>query len=101
IEAIHSVKGTTLYSRRRNVLTGKFPYIAASLAKLPASTILDGELVAIGADNRSDFNLLQNFRSAEEKIRYYAFDLLALKGKSLLTQPLDVRRKLLADTVEP
>jgi DNA ligase D-like protein (predicted ligase) len=97
VEAIRTGKGTTLYSRRRNILNEKFPYIAAALAKLPAATILDGELVALGADNRSDFNLLQNFRSAQAQIRYYAFDLLALKGKSLLTQPLESRRALLAD----
>jgi bifunctional non-homologous end joining protein LigD len=99
VEAVHSGKQTTLYSRRRNVLNEKFPYIAAALAKLPASTILDGELVAIGADNRSDFNLLQNFRSAEAQIRYYAFDLLVLKGKSLLNRPLESRRAMLSDVL--
>ena len=99
VEAVRSGKGTTLYSRRRNILNEKFPYIAAALAKLPASTILDGELVALGADNRSDFNLLQNFRSAEAQIRYYAFDLLMLKGKSLLSEPLESRRALLADVL--
>ena len=99
VEAVRSRAGTTLYSRRRNVLNGKFPYIAAALAKLPAATILDGELVAIGADNRSDFNLLQNFRSAEAQIQYYAFDLLALKGRSLLTQSLETRRAMLAEVL--
>lgn len=99
VEAIRSGKGTTLYSRRRNLLNEKFPYIAAALAKLPAATILDGELVALGTDNRSDFNLLQNFRAAETQIRYYAFDLLMLKGKSLLNQPLESRRALLAEVL--
>jgi bifunctional non-homologous end joining protein LigD len=101
VEAVHSGKTTTLYSRRRNVLNEKFPYIAAALAKLPAATILDGELVALGADKRSDFNLLQNFRSAQAQIRYYAFDLLMLKGKSLLQQPLESRRGLLAEVLAP
>jgi bifunctional non-homologous end joining protein LigD len=101
VEAIHSSRGTLLYSRRRNVLTVKFPYIAAALAKLPAGTILDGELVALGADNRSNFNLLQNFRSAESHIKYYAFDLLVLKGKSLLNQPLESRRAALAEVLVP
>jgi DNA ligase D-like protein (predicted ligase) len=101
VEAVHSGKATTLYSRRRNVLNEKFPYIAAALMKLPASTILDGELVALGADSRSDFNLLQNFRSAQGQIRYYAFDLLMLKGKSLLDQPLAARRELLAEVLAP
>jgi DNA ligase D-like protein (predicted ligase) len=100
-EALRSAKTTTVYSRRRNVLNEKFPYIAAALAHLPPETIIDGELVALGRDNRSDFNLLQNFRSAQAKIHYYAFDLLVLKGKSLLDQPLKARRKLLADVLRP
>jgi bifunctional non-homologous end joining protein LigD len=101
VEALRSAKAIALYSRRRNVLTEKFPYIAAALAHLPAGTIIDGELVAIGADNRSDFNLLQNFRSAQAKIHYYAFDLLVLKGKSLLQQPLQSRRTLLMQVLRP
>jgi DNA ligase D-like protein (predicted ligase) len=101
LEAIKAGRVVTLCSRRRNVLNEKFPYIAAALAKLPPGTILDGELVAIGADKRSDFNLLQNFRSAEAQIRYYAFDLLTLKGKSLLGKPLESRRALLADVLVP
>ena len=83
------------------VLNEKFPYIAAALSQLPAATILDGELVALGADDRSDFNLLQNFRSAQAQIRYYAFDLLMLKGKSLLNTPLESRRALLAQMLVP
>jgi DNA ligase D-like protein (predicted ligase) len=101
VEVLKSAKTTTVYSRRRNVLNEKFPYIAAALSHLPPATIVDGELIAIGVDNRSDFNLLQNFRSAQAKIHYYAFDLLVLKGKSLLDQPLKTRRKMLADVLRP
>lgn len=90
----------TLYSRRRNILNRKFPYIAAAFPKLPAATVLDGELVAQDADERSDFNLLQNFRSAQSQIRYYAFDLLVLEGRSLIDQPLEARRARLAELVE-
>jgi DNA ligase D-like protein (predicted ligase) len=101
VEVIRAGRQTTLCSRRRNVLNVKFPYIAAALSKLPARTILDGELVAIGADQRTDFNLLQNFRSAEAQIRYCAFDLLVLRGKSLLKVPLETRRAMLADVLAP
>jgi bifunctional non-homologous end joining protein LigD len=76
-------------------LNKKFQYIADALEKLPDSTILDGEVVALDADNRSDFGLLQNFRSAETKIHYYAFDILVLKGKQLIMLPLAERRVLL------
>jgi DNA ligase D-like protein (predicted ligase) len=101
LEALRSAKTTTLYSRRRNVMNEKFPYIVTALSYLPAGTIIDGELVAYGADNRSDFNLLQNFRSAQARIHYFAFDLLCLKGKSLLRQPLESRRTMLAEVLRP
>jgi hypothetical protein len=78
LEAVRSGGKTTLYSRRQNVLTQRFPYIAAALGSLPAGTVIDGELVALGPDGRPDFNLLQNFRSAESRIVYYAFDILII-----------------------
>jgi bifunctional non-homologous end joining protein LigD len=66
---------------------------------MPSSSVIDGEVCAMDDQGRSDFNLLQNFRSAEERIRYFAFDILVLKGKSLLKLPLDERRKILADVL--
>jgi DNA ligase D-like protein (predicted ligase) len=96
LEAVKHSGVTTLYSRRRNVLNQKFQYVADSLTGLPDSTIIDGELVALSAGNRSDFNLLQSFRSAATKIHYYAFDILMLKGKLLTQLPLGERRAILA-----
>jgi DNA ligase D-like protein (predicted ligase) len=95
LEAIKTKDGTTLYSRRRNVLNRKFLYIADALADLPDDTIIDGELVALDGDNRSDFHLLQNFRSAEARIHYYTFDILMLKGRSVAERPLKERRDIL------
>ena len=96
LEAVKNAGETVLYSRRGNVLNKKFQYIADALKKLPDSTIIDGEIVALDADNRSDFRLLQNFRSAETKIHYYGFDILMLKGKALGMLPLAERRAILA-----
>ena len=95
LEVVKNGGETTLYSRRRNILNRKFPYIAAALEDLPDSTVVDGELVAIDTDGRSDFNLLQNFRSAEMKIHYYAFDVLVHKGNLLTQCPLEERRAIL------
>jgi bifunctional non-homologous end joining protein LigD len=97
LEAVKNSGDTTLYSRRRNILNRKFHYIARALADLPKATVLDGELVAMGVDGRTDFKLLQNFRSAESKIHYYAFDVLAYKGKLVTQQPLEERRAILSD----
>jgi DNA ligase D-like protein (predicted ligase) len=96
LEAVKAKRKVKVYSRRKNVLNEKFGYIADALEKLPDETILDGELVAIDDENRSNFNLLQNFKSAELRIRYYAFDVLMYKGKSLLERPLAERREILA-----
>ena len=96
LEAVKNDGETTLYSRRGKILNKKFQYIAEALKKLPDSTIIDGEIVALDADNRSDFSLLQNFRSAETKIHYYGFDILMLKGKPLGLLPLAERRAILA-----
>jgi len=44
------------------VVNHKFHYIAKALDYLPADTVLDGELVAMGLDGKPNFNLLQNCR---------------------------------------
>jgi ATP-dependent DNA ligase len=80
LEVVRNGRMTTLYSRRENVLNQRFPYIATTLQDLPNETVIDGELVALGLDGRPDFNLLQNFRSAESRIVYYAFDILVHEG---------------------
>ncbi|CAN5410401.1 hypothetical protein BH10ACI4_BH10ACI4_06390 [soil metagenome] len=95
MEAVKTDGKVTLYSRRGNVLNQKFPYIAAALDGIPDGTIIDGELVALDEEGRSVFNLLQNYRSAESQIHFYAFDLLVHKGKDLTSLPLSERRKLL------
>ncbi len=99
LEAVKTKGVVTVYSRRRNVLNQKFGYIAAALGDLPDDTVLDGELVAMDCDGRSDFNLLQNFRSAESQIRYFAFDVLVYKRELLTKVPLEERRKILQKIV--
>jgi ATP-dependent DNA ligase len=88
-------KTLTLYSRRRNVLNGKFPCIAEALKGIPHGTVVDGELVALAPDGRPNFNLLQNFRSAESHLMFYAFDLLVHEDRDLTHLPLVERRKWL------
>jgi bifunctional non-homologous end joining protein LigD len=99
LEAVKNAGITTLFSRRGNVLNEKFQYIADALKKLPDATVLDGEIVALNEGGRSDFNLLQNFRSAETRIHYYVFDVLMFKGKSLIRVPLKERRAILEKIV--
>jgi len=83
------------------VLNRKFGYVAKALDYLPAETILDGELVAMGPDGKPDFKQLQNFKSAESHITYYVFDVLMHKGRDLTQRPLSERRDLLRSIVKP
>jgi DNA ligase D-like protein (predicted ligase) len=99
LEAIKKVGGIALYSRRRNILNRRFQEVANELQKLPNSTVIDGEIVALDAANRSDFSLLQNLRPGEHKVHYHAFDILILKGRLLTQLPLDERRDILAETL--
>jgi DNA ligase D-like protein (predicted ligase) len=96
VEAVKQSGKVTLYSRRRNVLNEKFGYIAEALKGMPDATVIDGELVALDAQGRSDFHDLQNFRSSEKHIRYYAFDILLHRGRVVTDLPLAERRALLA-----
>lgn len=101
LEVVRTSRMTTLYSRRENVLNQRFPYIATAFEDLPKETVIDGELVALGPEGRPDFNLLQNFRSAESRIVYYAFDILVHEGRRLTGLPLLERRDILRSVVEP
>jgi bifunctional non-homologous end joining protein LigD len=87
--------GATLWSRRGNLFTAQFPDIAAACERLPANTLVDGEIVAVDENGRVSFNLLQHHRSQAQALLFYAFDVLICRGKSLLNVPLEERRKVL------
>src|ERR1700674_2390983 len=76
-------------------------YVASALDSLPDETVIDGEIVALDEQGKPDFNLLQNFRSAESHIILYAFDVLVRKGEDLTKAVLFKRREILADTIKP
>ena len=99
-EAVKAGKKVALYSRTRNSLNIKHPYIVEPLAALPDNTVVDGELVALGNDGRPDFHMMQRFRDAADRIHYYIFDLLVLKGRDLTRLPLAERRKLLKSEIK-
>lgn len=85
----------TLWSRNANNLNRKFFYIADALSFLPPDTILDGELVALDDQGRPQFSLLQSFRSAADRVRFVAFDILRLSGRDLMSLPLLERKEIL------
>src|ERR687898_484984 len=90
--AARDTAGVTLWSRRGNDLTAQFPNIAKACEQLPPRTLIDGEIVAIDANGRISFNLLQHHRSQAQALLFYAFDVLIHRGRSLLGMPLERRR---------
>ena len=90
-----------LYSRRGIDLTNRFSYVAKTLASLPDDTVIDGELVALDEEGKPNFNLLQNFRSAESHIIFYGFDILVHDGCDVRKLPLSKHRGILATTIKP
>ena len=87
-----------IFSRRNNRLNAKYPVIAGAFAKLAGDTILDGEIVALDKDGRPNFSALQNWRPSRP-VFYYAFDILAYKGRDLTKLPLSSRRPFLEEAV--
>jgi bifunctional non-homologous end joining protein LigD len=92
-------KGVILRSRRGNLFTKQFPNIARACEKLPPGTLVDGEIVARDESGRISFNLLQHHRSKAQALLFYAFDVLIYRGRSLLKEPLEHRRQVLAEVV--
>ncbi len=99
---------TLLLSRNENDLTDKFPDIAGAIGTLPGrSAVIDGEIVALDADGRSSFQLLQSsdVGGSGSAVYFYAFDLLELDGRDFRQQPLEKRKarleKLLDAAPEP
>jgi bifunctional non-homologous end joining protein LigD len=90
--AVRSKGEVELLSRNNLKLNGRFPNVAKALETLPDGTVLDGEIVAVDERGRPVFNELQNYRRTRQPIFYYVFDLLEVKGESLVHLPLRERR---------
>lgn len=89
-----------LRSRGAKDYTSAYAAIADDLGRLGVDAVLDGEVVAFDEDGRSDFQLLQQHGSSPaERLAYVAFDLLHLRGRSLLRLPLARRKELLRELV--
>lgn len=106
-------KGIRMVSRNQNEMTADFPELQVLGKSLKCnSAIVDGEIVALDEEGRASFSLMQQrsgFQSPDKRtapdrsvfIVYYAFDLLYLDGYSLLRVPLEERKALLQQVLEP
>jgi DNA ligase D-like protein (predicted ligase) len=89
-----------LRSRNNNDFYGRYPGIVKALASMPDETVIDGEVVALDEEGRPSFNSLQNY-SAAAPLHFFIFDLLVLKGKDVMAEPLVKRRDLIEKHVLP
>jgi bifunctional non-homologous end joining protein LigD len=84
-----------LLSLKEKNLTSDFPDVAQAMRNIAADTaLLDGEIVAVDAQGRPSFQVLQNRKSLGGgwSVVYYAFDLLNLEGDDLQQLPLHERK---------
>src|SRR5690349_6105192 len=84
-----------LYSRNGKIISRSYIEVAEAIEGIKGDAVIDGELVAIGKDGVSHFQLLQNALRHQAKLLYCAFDLIFEKGMDLRKQPLLERKKRL------
>ena len=96
-----------LVSRNGNDITAAYPELAEMATALSDHVVvLDGEIVALDGDGKSDFGLLQRRMkltkphdiartAAQVPVRLLLFDILHLDGVSLLRRTYDTRRTVL------
>ena len=85
----------TLYTRNGKIISHNYSEVAKALEGMKHDAVIDGELVAIGSDGLSHFQLLQNARRHEAKLQYCAFDLMFQDGEDLRGLSLLERKKRL------
>ncbi|MFK4498941.1 bifunctional non-homologous end joining protein LigD [Bradyrhizobium japonicum] len=85
----------TLYSRNGKIISHSYIEVAEALEGVKGDAVIDGELVAIGKDGVSHFQLLQNALRHEAILQYVAFDLMFQEGEDLRGLPLTERKKRL------
>lgn len=109
IRATARVEAGALTLMTRNLIdaTGRYPELGVLPAALDARTaVLDGEVVGFDEHGRATFEALRR-RTGDDRTRpaqtagdprlaYIVFDVLYLDGRSLLSQPYEERRALLA-----
>jgi bifunctional non-homologous end joining protein LigD len=92
----------SIYSRNNISFNDKFPEIVESLSDLKIDAVLDGEIVVVDKNGKSDFQLLQDYlKEKKGNLVYYVFDILYLDGEILVDLDLSDRKKILKDLFAP
>jgi DNA ligase D-like protein (predicted ligase) len=89
-----------LRSRNHNEFTKRYPGLVKALVTMPDETVIDGEVIALDAEGRPSFDMLQNY-SAGAPLHFFIFDVLILKGRDVMGEPLTKRRALIEMHILP
>jgi bifunctional non-homologous end joining protein LigD len=105
VRALASIDGgkVALWGRDLRDLTDRFPEVQALAALAPPETIVDGELIVTDADGRPDSVALEARQqavrpeaiaraAAAHPATYVVYDLLYMRGRSFMKEPLNRRR---------
>ena len=85
-----------LITRNGNDFSGRFPFIAMAVGKLPVrSCLIDGEAIVCDENGLAVFDLIRRHGALASAV-LCAFDLLELDGRDLRREPIEERKRLLA-----
>ncbi|MER9726989.1 MULTISPECIES: non-homologous end-joining DNA ligase [unclassified Mesorhizobium] len=88
-----SGSNVVVYTRNGHDWTRQFKVILPPLQRLTEGAVLiDGEIVAIDSQGRTNFSMLKTGIAAGMPLKFYAFDLLEFDGEHLSNQPLLERK---------
>jgi DNA ligase 1 len=99
-----------LWSRGEELLTHRFPEIAAAASRLPEGTVLDGEVLAFRDGRPMTFSALQQRIGRQKQVAQLArtvpvvfmtYDVLELEGEDVRRRPLSERRSMLESLLGP
>jgi bifunctional non-homologous end joining protein LigD len=89
-----------LKSRNDKSFNEKFYPVHKAVQDWNINAVVDGEVVVLDENGKSNFGALQNWRSeADGEIYFYVFDVLWLNGKDLMQIPLTERRNILKQMI--
>ena len=95
-----------LWSRGEELITRRFPEIAAAATRLPDGTVLDGEVLAFREDRPLPFSALQQRIGRQKQVAqlvravpavFMTYDILEDGGEDVRSRPLAARRARLAE----
>ncbi len=109
--AIRDGEHTRLFARSGREITNRYPEVTLAFNTLPFERfVMDGEIVALDAEGRPDFQRLQRRMHVDDRhqvarlsfsipVHLFLFDLLAYEDFDLRSLPLEQRKNLLAQLI--